>query len=51
MSLTLYPTALGGQKDMSSRFVSAMTKLSTLGQEMSNLVDCSDVIPGYHRPV
>ncbi|KAL0581814.1 fungal class II heme-containing peroxidase [Marasmius crinis-equi] len=36
---------VGNQAQMQSEFQAAMIKLSTLGQDRSKLVDCSDVIP------
>lgn len=39
------PLFLADQEKMNHDFVKVMHKVSTLGQDMSNLVDCSDVVP------
>jgi hypothetical protein len=36
---------VNNQSQMQSAFKAAMLKLSTLGQNRANMVDCSDVIP------
>ncbi|KAI0686107.1 manganese peroxidase [Cytidiella melzeri] len=43
--LTHASNPVANQEKMNRDFVQVMSKVSTLGQDMSKLVDCSDVIP------
>ncbi|KAI0089724.1 manganese peroxidase isozyme precursor [Irpex rosettiformis] len=41
----IWKSYINNQEKMNRDFVAVMRKLSTLGQDMSKLIDCSDVIP------
>ena len=39
------PSGTDDQPKLQARFAAAMSKMATLGQDRSKMVDCSDVLP------